>query len=222
MNIKDELYEVFRDNEMILSKAEVDNFIESLYFKDLRLVEVDKGESGMNDKQKIELGEKIIKTAMSELGFCEATPDNFIVIADIALNKIHELEDPEPNPNVKRADVGLNHERPIDPDKQKKADEIAEKLGLKETPLEGFEKMQKMFESDKVSPRPTPNCSICQWRSLEAPPFTMFKGHTKHPQHYVCDAQGERYIKNVYGNKLCKRLFQTEPTAGPLPTDEAA
>jgi len=48
-------------------------------------------------------------------------------------------------------------------------------------------------------PRPTPNCSICQWEGIEKALFPCFN---------ICLAQGDRYIKRVYGNKICKRLFQ--------------
>jgi len=68
------------------------------------------------------------------------------------------------------------------------------------------------FESENIdanlTPHPTPNCSICQWKVTgELIPAIVGRSIRESSQ---CSAQGDRYIKRMYGNKICKRLFQTE------------
>ena len=72
---------------------------------------------------------------------------------------------------------------------------------------EDSEVVKKWANSPRQIPTlSTPNCSICEWRNLEEP-FKPVFGPPNPPKNN-CTAQGDRYIKNVYGNKICKRLFK--------------
>jgi len=172
-----------------------------------------KGEE-MQREKKIELGKTIHKHfpyAISSLKSDQSCVD----VANIALNKIE--------------DIRVKSER-IDPDKEKKADEIAKSKGLVQEPRESLKIFQKEIDAPvwvkaNLDPhQPTPNCSICQWRrktdKTNIPHFEELSEVLSNIG--VCIAQGDRYIKSVYGNKICKRLYQeTESVTKQIPTNEA-
>jgi len=159
----------------------------------------------MNREQKIELGGAIIS---SKQMMKVRHPDNScIFIANIALNKIEDIR-------VKADPGGIK--KGIDPSVVSEEEKHFKAMGeaTRQWVEEGnkLARARKSAETVKLNlpPRPPPNCSICQWRELE-PQLKVLIGPPHIPKN-KCTAQGDRYIKNVYGNKICKRLFQeSEP-----------
>jgi len=185
----------------------------SLDLRGLKVVEVNKSDDKIDKHQKVELGELIIKELWLDTNRINSYQykELCLVIANTVLDKIHELRNKtwleditsQPSPN-------------IEPEKEKQADETPLEKANKAIDFESMELKRKASIAlleigvEKESPRPTPNCSICQWNKRE-PARKPIMGPPQPPKNQ-CSAQGDRYITNVYGNKICKRLFvESEP-----------
>ena len=128
----------------------------------------------MNHQQKIILGKSII---LHVVGIRKYQDSTLVRIADVALNKIKQLENSDQD--------GIDLEK------------SSEYFRVFTT-----EKKVSEFIENNLQPRPTPNCSICKWMMRQD-----LKNGLPQPFKNICTAQGARYISHVYGNKICKQLY---------------
>lgn len=107
---------------------------------------------------------------------------------------------------------GINIPAPPDPPpKRKICEDIltpgpAAKKAMEKIHIFESKKDMEEFIERRVAPNlTTPNCAICRWKDQE-----------KYKTEYSCGGQGMRKLTSVYGNKICKRLFEPADTiAGP-------
>lgn len=170
----------------------------------------------MNDQQKIELYEWIEKKLQEMLGspyYGDAKAHIFVVALS---DRIQEFEQTPPAPPPKRKiceDILTPGPAAKAAFERENEHEIQMKQAFKDFTTETKEFLKSRVEpnmNEFIEGRVTPNCTICQWKKLEEIKKNLFSMPIT-PEN-ICTAQGDRYIKSVYGNKICKRLFSELPT----------